>query len=91
MRSASYTHIQAAPEATWLIQHQLMGVPVFDVFVEVDGALQKTFPAFVDFHTNGSFTLTFSKPFAGKVRILGTATDILRSGAVSHIDADGVN
>ena len=65
------TFIHSAPATTWTIQHTAPGVPVVDVYCEVDGIIQKIIPVSVVAVSPGICEITFSVPRSGTAVISG--------------------
>lgn len=61
---AAYRHEQTLPATEWVITHNLHGsgasVPIVDVFVDVDGLVQKIIPASIEIVDNTTVRVTFS-------------------------------
>lgn len=63
--ASTYTHTQTLPAASWLIEHNIGGYPVVDVFVQNAGSTVKLLPKEVIFNNPMSCTITFTLPQAG--------------------------
>lgn len=62
--------VQAAPAATWNINHGLGGYPVLDVYITANGSVQKVLPQAVTYVDDNNCTVTFSTPLAGFATII---------------------
>lgn len=66
-----YEHIQNSPADTWIVRHNLYTQsPIVDVFVEVDGVLQKILPKQVKVIDQLECHIVWSTPRAGKAGII---------------------
>ena len=61
----SFTHKQPVASDTWVIKHNLNCKPVVQVFVMVDGKLQRIIPKGIKCDTQMQVTVSFTAPFAG--------------------------
>lgn len=89
MQVKTFDFVQASASTEWTISHNLGVKPVMDVMSIVDGNLQKLFPLNVIHVDDNTTVVTFSVARAGKARLVGLTTDILRSPTDSYIEADG--
>ena len=69
IRNSTYT--QVVPSATWVIKHNATGVPIVDVYCEVDNVIQKIIPLSVDVISPGTCQITFSVARTGTAVVSG--------------------
>lgn len=63
---SNYNYTQSTPSSTWGIVHNLnLECPVVDVFVNVDGTLEKIIPESVQVSDVNTVTITFTTDYAG--------------------------
>lgn len=65
-----FRYEQNTPATDWVIQHNLgnngsTGVPMVDVYMMLDGSLQKVSPEIVTMNDKNSVTVTFKQPQTG--------------------------
>lgn len=73
MKFKSFTHTQAAPAATWTIDHNLGQKVISDVLIDVNGARTKVLPLSVVHVSDDQLQINFSASYAGFVRLIGIA------------------
>lgn len=61
----TYQHNQISASSTWSINHALGSKPTIDVMMEIDGVVEKVFPASVTHVDNNNVTITWSSPRTG--------------------------
>jgi hypothetical protein len=54
---------------SWVVNHNVPGYPIVDVYVDISGTLTKIIPQAVTYNTTTQVTISFSTPFSGKVVI----------------------
>lgn len=64
-----YQHVQDTPADVWTIKHGVGGYPVVDVFVTVDGNLNKIIPKAVTYVSPTICTVSFSSPQTGFAQV----------------------
>ncbi len=71
---AAYRHDQPTASTEWTIVHSLGGggglIPIVDVFVDVDGLVQKIIPASIEIIDATTVKVTFSVDRAGFAVVL---------------------
>lgn len=71
---AAYRHDQPTASTEWIITHNLGGagnsIPIVDVFVDVNGLVQKIIPASIEIVDNTTVKVTFSVDRAGFAVVL---------------------
>lgn len=60
-----FTHVQDTASATWVISHHLDSYPIVDVYVTVDGNVQKIYPESIVYVDGKTCNVTFSEATAG--------------------------
>lgn len=60
-----YNHVQDTPSDTWTIVHGFGGYPIVDVFINIDGAVQKVIPLGIIYIDSATCTVTFTSPQSG--------------------------
>ena len=55
---------------TWTISHKLNTYPVVDVYVTVDGTVQKVLPMSITYNDPMTVTVTFSEPRTGLATVV---------------------
>lgn len=63
--ATTHNHIQTDPSALWTINHNLIGYPIVDVFIDVDGVLNKIIPTGVSYVDANTCTVSFSSAQTG--------------------------
>lgn len=61
----NYQHTQSTAATVWTIDHHLGVYPMVDVYIDVDGGLQKIIPKAVTYVTPNQCTVTFSSAQSG--------------------------
>ena len=69
IRNSTFIHSSAS--TTWTIHHSAPGIPVVDVYCEVDGLIQKIIPVSVIVISPGICEINFSVPRSGTAVISG--------------------
>lgn len=63
-------HIQDTPSSTWQVKHGRPGYPIVDVYMELDGKVQKVIPAGVTYIDEYNIEVLFSEPRTGFVTVV---------------------
>lgn len=70
MAAQTYQHNQSTPSALWEITHNLGVYPIVDVYVNIDGNMEKILPKDIIRINDNVVNIEFSSPFAGVARIV---------------------
>lgn len=65
-----YSHSQSILSDTWSITHNLGKKPIFDVIINIDGALQVIAPYSATHINDSTLELIFTSPTIGAVRLV---------------------
>lgn len=77
------SHVQTAPSANWVVNHNMGEKPAFDVLVDYNGVLQKVMPnSFVYSADDNTLTINFTTPLTGKISMIFMNENILSGNAV---------
>ena len=68
--ATQYRHVQDVASMTWSISHKLNTYPVVDVYVTVDGTVQKVLPMSITYNDPMTVTVTFSEPRTGLATVV---------------------
>ena len=69
----TYRHSQTQPSTTWSINHQLESKPQVDAILDINGVLEKAFPASVTHTDDNNVVITWSTARTGKVVLTSAA------------------
>jgi hypothetical protein len=70
-KALAITFEQNTPATSWVIPHEFLGVPIVDINVFIEGALEKIHPAGVTSTSDTELTISFSSPRVGIARLAG--------------------
>lgn len=65
-----HTFVQSTPATTWTIVHNMGGFAVIDVYITVDGKIEKILPSVTNTIDQNTVELTFSVPRAGTAQLV---------------------
>lgn len=63
-------HVQEAPSAVWSIYHQRPGYPIVDVYILLNGKVQKILPAGIVYIDENTVEVRFTEPRTGFATVL---------------------
>jgi hypothetical protein len=65
-----YTHVQGTESVTWVVKHNLNCKPIVQVYVEVNGKLERMLPQKIVADNAMQVTVTFTTPRKGHVVLM---------------------
>lgn len=61
----TFKHVQETPALVWAIEHNMGDYPVVDVYISVNGVVNKVIPRSVAYVDNNTVNITFTGPQSG--------------------------
>lgn len=65
-----FNHTQSTPSTTWSLEHNLKDYPLIDVYIDVDGGIQKIIPLEISYVDMNNCIITFSSPQTGYASVV---------------------
>jgi len=63
-------HVQTEPSATWTITYGSAGYPIVDVYISVNGKVQKILPKSIDYVDEHTVHVQFTEPRSGFATVI---------------------
>jgi len=73
MTVLAHNHIQSTPDTTWTVTHNLNStIAHLDVVVLINSQYEKMLPSNIVSQDANTIIVTFTSPYEGRVRVVGT-------------------